>query len=372
MKEKHRPSELMNAQNIIVLFAVLLVQQVFAQRNQTDSVKIDYKKTGAYSLDGNVTPALNILEHYDITKLSQEDLKFKTEFENRFSYKEDKSDFLESRKSPIAELLKIYVSYWHLSLIDNSKIYDTLLIQNITKFLTTNYQPAHKLTANKDSIDFYEKKYINSLGLYTTGFGKTGKYFDLLVWKTEKDTTYSFNMNNEKTSANVVFMDNFITIGWEEYATLGRAYPGGWATTEALYCVRSAYDLNSEDFMVNYLAHESRHFTDYKLFPKLMSADLEYRAELTQLCMAQTTLYRIIGGFINNANYESENGHSVADYCIIRDLSKILFKVEFEKDMNKWKKISVKQINKTAGDLLKANTQALKKQGIGVENYIKK
>ena len=43
--------------------------------------------------------------------------------------------------------------------------------------------------------------------------------------------------------------------------------------------------------MISYLAHESRHFEDYQLFPKLKSADLEYRAKLTELSMANETLY---------------------------------------------------------------------------------
>jgi hypothetical protein len=167
-------------------------------------------------------------------------------------------------------------------------------------------------------------------------------------------------------------MDDFITVGWEEYATLGIAYPGGWSTREALFCVRKAYDLKSEDFLISYLCHEGRHFMDYKLFPRLTSADLEYRAKLTELSLLKEELIETIELFINNANYESENGHSVANYCVIRDLSKALFKVDFEKDINKWKEVNAGKINKTAYDVLEANTLALKKQGAGVEKYIKK
>ena len=166
-------------------------------------------------------------------------------------------------------------------------------------------------------------------------------------------------------------MDNFITLGWEEYATIGRYYPGGWATVKALYCVKKAYDLKSEKFLISYLAHESRHFTDYKLFPKLTSTDLEYRAKLTELSLAQKTLYDLLKFFINNANYDSDNGHSVANYCAIRDLSKALFKVEFEKDINKWKNISTNKINKTAYKILLANTKAMLLIGPYIQKYIK-
>jgi len=344
----------------------------YSQNSQNDSVEIDYKKIYSYGLDGDVRSGLSLLEFIDVNKLTAKDLKFKTDFENRFKYTNDESDFLESHKSSISELLEIYHKYWRTALLDNSKNYDTLIKKNVADFLTEKYPQAPGFKVNEDSIDVYVKKYIESFGLHTTGFGKTGKYFDLLVWGLEKDTTYTFLLHKEKTSVEVVFMDDFVTFGWEEYATLGRYYPGGWSTKKALYCVKKAYDLKSENFLIGYLAHESRHFEDYKIFPKLMSADLEYRAKLTELSMQQKTLHKSIEFFINNSNYESENGHSVANYCVIRDLSKVLFKIEFEKDINKWKEISIKQINKTAYDLLKANTKSLIKQGADVEKFIKK
>lgn len=352
--------------------AVVVTGNLYSQNIQSDSVKIDYKKIYSLCLDGDVKSALAVLESADLNNLTEKDLKFKTQFDIRFKNEFDESDYLESRKSQITELLHIYHNYWRLSLLDNSKNYDSLLIQSVAHFLTDNYELARELITNEDSLNVYFKKYIESFGLHTTGFGKTGKYFDLLVWASEKDTTYTFLLHDEKTTADVVFMENFITLGWEEYATLERYYPGGWATKEALYCVKKAYDLNSEGFLVNYLAHESRHFADYKIFPKLMSADLEFRAKLTELSMSRNTLYKSIEFFINNSNYESENGHSVANYCVIRDLSNVIFKIEFEKDINKWHEISIEQINKSAYDLLKANTKSLTEQGADVEKYIKK
>ena len=359
--------------SIILLFVFIAATRIsYAQKIQNDSVKINYNKIYSYCLDGDVKTALTFLEFSNTERITSKDLKFKTQFENRFKYTNDKSDYLANRTSPVTELLKIYRNYWRVSLLDNSQNHDTTLVQNVAQFLIDNCPPAHKLMANEDSLNIYLKKYIQSFDLYTTGFGKTGKYFDLLVWASEKDTTYSFLSRNEKTSAQIVFMDDFITLGWEEYATLDEYYPGGWATKKALYCVKKAYDLNSEEFMISYLAHESRHFADYKLFPKLQSADLEYRAKLTEVSMAQKTLYEILESFINNANYESENGHSIANYSVVRDLSKALFNVEFEKDISKWKQLSIGKINETAYEILLANTEALKKQGSGVERYIKK
>ncbi len=359
---------------LILLTGLFLLAPPYAlaQPRAADSVTIDYQQIYARCLDGDVKSALTLLESGENGKLSAKDLQVKEQFEKRFKNAEDESDYLEARKSPITPLLTLYRDYWRVSLLEHSNRYDSSFGNQVAEFLTEQNPVAHQSITNEDSIDVYLKKYIESFGLHTTGFGKTGQYFDLLVWKIQNDTTYSFTLNDELTSARVVFMDSFITLGWEEYATLGRAYPGGWTTHDALYCVRKAYDLTSEEFLVSYLAHESRHFADYKLFPKLKSADLEYRAKLTELSMAKVTLFKIIETFIQNANYDSENGHSVAAFCVIRDLSKSLFRVDFERDIAKWQALSIDRIHACALDLLQANTAALKRQGNDVEYYIKK
>ena len=115
-----------------------------------------------------------------------------------------------------------------------------------------------------------------------------------MVWKTEKDTIYKIKYDGKITSVKVYNIDKFITLGWEQYATLGRHYPRGWATSDALYCFADAYDLKSENFLISFINHEGRHFADYKLFPKLKgigAADLEYRAKLTELSLLTKELY---------------------------------------------------------------------------------
>ena len=359
------------------LFTLLLLffcsfSEIQAQSN--DSIKLDYTKIYALALDGNPTAALPLLEIDPSRKATRKDLQFKADFENRFKFEEDTSDFLDTRKSKMDELLRIYRDYWRMSFLNKEKKNDTLMMQHVAGFLKANFPPAQKITLNEDSINVYQKKYIASLGYHTTGFGKTGSLYDLLVWKTEKDTIYNLRYEGRKTAVKIYFMEDFITLGWSEYATLGRYHPAGWATKEALFCVKKSYDLASETFKVSYLGHEGRHFADYRLFPKLKgigSADLEYRGKLTELAMySENGLFKRIQFFINNANYDSENGHSIAAFCVIRDLSRILFRSEFEKDLEKWKAIPARKINKAAANLLEENTKSLQKIP-EVEKFIK-
>lgn len=358
----------------LLLFTFISLSKIQAQSTQNDSIKLDYTKIYSLALDGNPVLALPLLEIDLSKKIAAKDLQFKTNFENRFKFKNDQSDFLETRKSKIDQLLKIYRDYWRFSFLNKEKKNDTLIMKNVSDFLRKNFPSAEKLTINEDSINVYQKKYIASLGYHTTGFGKTGGLYDLLVWKTEKDTIYKLNYDGKETPVKVYFMDDFITLGWSEYATLGRYYPAGWATKEALFCVKKSYDLKSETFRVSYIGHEGRHFADYKLFPNLKgvgSADLEYRGKLTELSLySPDGLYKRIQFFINNGNYDSENGHSIAAFCVIRDLSRVLFHSDYEKDLEKWKAIPSKKINEAAAKILEENTKSLQKIP-NVEKFIK-
>lgn len=358
---------------LILWLGTIVTGYAQAPASPGDSLQLDARKILAFALEGDIPAALRTMEVNAPEKLLARHRLFKKAYEDRFRYEKDRSNFLDQRRSSIDSVLKIYRDYWRASFLDSPKKYDTLLKRNLVRFLGQHYKPSKKLSlsSDDDTMEHSLKGYIQSFGLHTAGYGRTGKLRDLLVWKREKDTTYTFMVKGEKISARVIFMEDFITLGWEEYATLDKLYPGGWATREALYCVKKAYDLKSETFLISYLAHEGRHFSDYKLFPNLSSPDLEYRAKLTELSMANTTLYQLIDFFIQNANYNSDNGHQVANYCAIRDLSKKLFNTEFEKNIDSWKKLTPETIHTGSDIVLQENTAELKKTGKTVARYIK-
>jgi hypothetical protein len=360
-----------------LLFLFLLPSMIYAQTAGNDSIKIDYKKIYGFALNGNIKAALDLLPKETTQKISYKDKAFTANFKNRFAYDQDKSDYLPKEDTSINGLLNVYRNYWRSSLLNNSRRYDTALFLSLISYLQNVYTPSKAIDlkaggpAIASSVAKYLKEFIDLKGMHTTGFGRTGSYLDLLIWEKQVDTVYNLTLDGDPVAVHVIFMDDFISLGWEEYATLGRHYPGGWTTKEALYCVRKAYDLTSEEFNVGYLAHEGRHFADYILFPKLASPDLEYRAKLTQLSLEKENIYSTIEFFINSSNYESTNSHSIANFCVIRDLSKKLFKNDFEKDMAKWKLIPVKKIHKESKKLLQKNTKDLNKRGKDVDYFIK-
>lgn len=349
--------------SLAFIAVVCLHSDLLGQETSNMNGKFNFSKIYAYCLDANVKPVLSIIDIDTTTCLSEKDLKFKADFEKRFKYETDKSQYLAERESSIDGLLKIFHNYWRASLLDCCTNYESGFVPEVLAYLNENCPPVQGQSINMENVPEFYSRYIKSKGLYSTGgIGRTGKLIDLLVWKAQKDTSYTISLNDEELNVKVVFLENFITLGWEEYATLGKYYPSGWAKDNALYCVKDAYDLNSERFFVSYLAHEGRHFADYKLFHQLKNEDYEYRAKLTELSLAENTLYDLMKFFIDNANYQSDNGHSVANYCVVRDLSKAIFNMEYENDIEKWRSIRLKEINKCASHLLMANTKALHAQ----------
>ena len=354
------------------LFLFLINLNIYLYSQKADSTILNYNMVLGYALNANVQEILKIL---DTTKIiSERDRKFKLKFEDRFKYVSDKTNYFLKSDTSLNQLNRIFQDYWRKSMLDNKTNYDKYFEKKLISFLKSENQKTkftnHKITRKTIIKDVYQS-YIGSKGIHATNIGKTGNLYDLLAWKYETDTTYTIVLINDTAKVHILMMKDFVSLGWEEYATLGAAFPGGWTTSEKLFCVCQSYDLNSETFLVNYLSHEGQHFLDYEHFPKLSSNDMEYRAKLIELYLYDKELYNYINFFINNANYDKNNSHPYADYCLIRDMSRELFHTEFEKDIEKWKSKSKDDIHKTAKYLFLKNTERLNKIGKNVKEFIK-
>jgi hypothetical protein len=153
--------------------------------------------------------------------------------------------------------------------------------------------------------------------------GMTVPYMELVVWAAEEDRQYDVALPEGPVAVHVRLLDDFTTLGWLGFATCDRHYSGGWAESDRLYCVRDAYDLESEEFAVSYLLHEGQHFADYERFPGLPQEDLEYRAKLAELARAEATLRDLVTWFAANRAAEGPP-HSRANHRVIRDLGEAL------------------------------------------------
>lgn len=158
--------------------------------------------------------------------------------------------------------------------------------------------------------------------------GRTLPYLELMVWKDAENRVFAVELTDRPVDVQVTFIGDFVSRGWVNFATLGKASAGGWARPDHLVCIKDDYDLDSDDFRVHYLKHEARHFADYQRYPKLKSHDLEYRAKLTELVYSDSTLRPTLAQFVANAREDATSAHSYAEFILVRNLARVLLKSE--------------------------------------------
>lgn len=135
--------------------------------------------------------------------------------------------------------------------------------------------------------------------------------WDLVAWRSERREPYQVALLDHNEKVTVAFIEGMLSWGWNDYATVGVSYAGGWVGDDGLiYCNAEAYDVTSEAFLVSYLKHEARHLADLRRFADLSDADLEYRAKLTELIHADRTLDEIANRFMVRAGDDSAHARA--------------------------------------------------------------
>ncbi len=348
---------------VLTLILISICMNSFSQETKKNNPA--FFRFYNFALQGDVPKALTMAEEFDDTTLSDEQIKTKQKFINRFKNFSDEFTY-NTKEQSVLDIIEIYRGYWNEVLLKQSEpdAAEKKLQNNVSDYLYKNYFANLKEDKQKVQDEFteYLQKFFIDHGI-KSATGKTAGIYDLLLWAREDNNDYNVTLPEGKVTVKVVFMNDVVTMGWEDYATLGRYYPGGWATGKELFCVGSAYDTTSENFKVSYLQHEGQHFSDYKTFPKLTGPDLEYRAKLVELTYAKESIYKLINFFIHNSNNDRGNPHAFGNFCVVRDISHKLFEGKTESDIEKWKTIPEEKINKIAKELLITNTKLMKEAG---------
>ena len=166
---------------------------------------------------------------------------------------------------------------------------------------------------------------LRERGLYAQQ-GRTPPLHELLLWSTQQPRDYSVALpEGFEQPVRVFILEDFLSNGWTHYARCGMRGPGGWANPEGLYAVRHRYDsLESEEFKVSFLGHEAQHFADLRRWPDMPSWQLEYRAKLTQLVLADQSLASILETFVRTRTDDRSLPHPYANSRVVRDLMEAL------------------------------------------------
>ena len=182
---------------------------------------------------------------------------------------------------------------------------------------------------------------------------------DLFLWRTEQRRNYSVRLTDHTQKVSVTFINDIYSQGWKQFATLDLVATTGWVEGDQLYCVDGAYDRSSENFEVSYLKHESRHLADFERFPGLQSADLEYRAKLTELAFASSSTRQLLDDFTSKSASNPASPHAYANYRVSRDVYREMYDKPFPESGNAWQGITTQSVNKAARDLLQRETKLL-------------
>ncbi|HEV2594910.1 MAG TPA: hypothetical protein VGU01_06900 [Sphingomicrobium sp.] len=266
------------------------------------------------ALQADAKRALRLLSGVDPSSLSEKDRKFVICMRARFG-----SDAPQRRTADsfADQVLALYEAYWHAALLRPGDR------DRQEKRLDAALRKLLKAPRAAD-LDNLLKQRLAAEGIHSLE-GRTGLLRELMLWGSEKEVETSVGLPEGRFRVKVFYLDAFRSFGWSHYATCGRAATGGWTTDKGLYVVVPRYDsLNGEEFQVSFLGHEAQHFADKARFKDLKPWELEYRAKLVELALADTTRSKILDRFVEDQGDNPAEPHSYADRKLVTELVKRL------------------------------------------------
>ncbi len=326
----------------------------------------DFDDIYTFALADKIPEMISFLEGIPNPQLDSAQYEIKKTLLNRLVEK-DLSDLPRTSSNELNTLLDLFHDYWikiyHREI--EGEAADSLIKENVAEYMyETKYKDENiSLETLIDSSHQYIHKFIKSYGYQGNGMGKTSGVYDLFIWEYNDTKEYVVPLFYDTTDVTVHFMNDFITKGRLAFTTLDYYHPGGWATDSALYAMADSYDVNDPGFTYNYLYHEGQHFLDFQYFPELESPDLEYRAKLIELMYSEETFTSILQHFISFAERNPSNGHGMANWTVIWELSQEFFDMDFQDDKEAWKKIDKEVIASYARLLFDEHTNNLNSAG---------
>jgi len=215
------------------------------------------------------------------------------------------------------EALAAYQDYWWhaLSAPPRRAALDAQLLQRLRGLLG-----ADAADADWDAVEERLAARLRERG-YHAQLGRTPPLRELMIWRRQTARTYDVVLPEGAHRVQVELLDDFVSLGWSHYARCGRGSNGGWAADERLYAVVPWFggDLGSDRFRASLLGHETQHFADLKRFA-LEPWELEYRAKLSELWMARSTLRELLAKFAAAQSDDEDSPHTYANRRVLAAL----------------------------------------------------
>lgn len=305
------------------------------------------------SIQGDLRNAADLFGRNDL--LSEADLELKRKFETRFRQQPDQKPGPPGDANLADDLAAVYRSYWRHGLLGDLQHHEIedQFSEQLDRVRDDHSDASIPLRHDQEgfpgaALDDKEIYYLDTF---------TPPYKDLFIWREQKSARYRVQLTDASTPVTVNFMDDFVVQGWKEYASLGLATTTGWVENGELYCVSWAYDTATENFAVSYLKHEARHLVDLQKYPDMQPVELEYRAKLTELSYAHSSLKRILDDFRSKAVENPDSAHAMANWQVTRDIYRKLEGSEIPDNWAGWGYPDTGRVNRVARALLEENSK---------------
>jgi hypothetical protein len=294
------------------LALIPLVLALSAVQQSTQAAEQALRSATGRALQGDATDAVALLEQVPASEFGEKDRAIRACIIERFrsSPEEEQS----SRIGTVTDkALSLYRSYWRASLLrpETRAARDEQLLKELRTLLAL---PAD---AGSERVEAELRQRVAAEGNHVL-MGRTPPLLEFMVWGSETSDVHQVPLPEGRHSIQVKILDDFVSLGWSAYATCERSFTGGWVKPDAIYAVGPGWtDLMAENFQVSFLAHEAQHFSDKQRFGELESWELEYRAKLAELALADATLPRILSAFISNQGADPSVPHSYANRIVL-------------------------------------------------------
>ncbi len=250
----------------------------------------------------------------------------------------------------VAAVLRAYRDYWTTTLMRRASA-DEAEPALARALMAAGAPPSPDLPAQAEAA----LALVRGHGLHALG-GITPPLHEFMLWRRQSVAAETVALPDGTIDVPVTQLEGFVSLGWLAYATCDRHHTGGWATAHGLMVVTSAWDLSSEAYRVSLLAHEAQHFADLRRFPKLEAADLEFRAKLVELVLAERTQRDLVEAFSAEARPDRASPHAHASHWLLARLQARLGAADLAP-------VAPTALRAAALAELRAHTQALEARG---------
>jgi len=309
------------------------------------------------AMTGDLRPVELLADRLDESDLDALSLALLRQFRARFS--ENTEQYASSSDSTLANFtIAIYRDYWRRALTHSLTADEAeQKLQSELHDLLRNEYPAY-LPGEDIFIQLQGALAANNL---PSSLGQTPPWRDLYIWTQQETRRYEVELTDVEERVDVTLIEQPLVQGWQHFASLDLTTTSGWATAQGLFCLCWSYDLNSEAFRLNWLKHETRHLVDFREFPGLSEAEMEYRAKLTELAFAGNQVSSLLRQFANSGLAGSPSAHSAANYRVSHEIYREIFQQDMPEYLDAWALLGPDRVAPAAVRLLERDTDRLKR-----------